>query len=280
MPSRSLPVAHDEPAQARPSSSRTRASFRPSRSPSIWLPAWRSVRRSRPFAAWSSASGSRAGSAAAFQGTSQAFQASLSRTMPFLILAALSAVYIVLGILYESYRPPAHHLVDAAVGEGVGAVLALCAASARICTRNRPDRRSLLLIGIVKKNGDHDDRLRASPPSGTRARAPRSRSFEACVLRFRPILMTTMAALLGALPLVISSGPGAELRRPLGITIVGGLSAESAPDAVHDAGRLPLSRPLPALQVERQRAGASSRASSSSRRRSREPAEHCSLSSP
>ena len=155
---------------------------------------------------------------AAYQGTAEAFQASLSNE-PILIAAALITVYLVLGILYESYIHPIT-ILSTLPSAGVGALLAL------IICRNDFSVIALiglvLLIGIVKKNAimmidfalaaERNDHLK-----------PEDAIYQACLLRFRPIMMTTMAALLGALPLALGSGSGAELRRPLGITIIGGL---------------------------------------------------------
>jgi multidrug efflux pump len=153
-----------------------------------------------------------------FSGTLQAFQASVSN-MPWLILGALAAVYIVLGILYESIIHPIT-ILSTLPSAGVGAVLALLLFGADLSVIALIG--ILLLIGIVKKNAIMmiDFALAAERDEG---KSSSESIFQACVLRFRPILMTTMAALLGALPLVISTGPGSELRRPLGITIVGGL---------------------------------------------------------
>jgi multidrug efflux pump len=158
-----------------------------------------------------------------FSGTLQAFQQSLA-SEPFLILAALAAVYIVLGVLYESYIHPIT-ILSTLPSAGVGAVLAL------ILFRMDLDIIGLigmlLLIGIVKKNAIMmiDFALAAEREQGKNSR---DAIFEACLLRFRPITMTTMSAALGALPLVISTGTGSELRRPLGITIVGGLIVSQA----------------------------------------------------
>jgi multidrug efflux pump len=155
---------------------------------------------------------------AGFQGTAQAFQASLTNE-PLLILAALITVYIVLGVLYESYIHPLT-ILSTLPSAGVGALLAL------MLTRTQFTVIALigiiLLIGIVEKNAIMmiDFALDAER---TEHKAPRDAISEAARLRFRPILMTTMAALLGALPLALGSGTGAELRRPLGIAIVGGL---------------------------------------------------------
>ena len=155
---------------------------------------------------------------ASFQGTAQAFEASLA-TQPLLILAALVAVYIVLGVLYESYIHPVT-ILSTLPSAGVGALLALLMFKADLNVIALIG--ILLLIGIVKKNAILmiDFAIQAERREG---RSPEAAIHEACLLRFRPILMTTFAALLGALPLVIASGTGSELRRPLGITIVGGL---------------------------------------------------------
>ena len=153
-----------------------------------------------------------------FSGTAQAFQASLA-SEPFLILAALVAVYIVLGILYESYIHPIT-ILSTLPSAGVGALLALMLFRTELSVIAIIGL--LLLIGIVKKNAILmvDFALEAERAKGMR---PGEAIYQACLLRFRPILMTTMAALFGALPLVISTGMGAELRRPLGIAIAGGL---------------------------------------------------------
>ena len=153
-----------------------------------------------------------------FQGTAQAFQASLAN-QPLLILAALLAVYIVLGMLYESYIHPLT-ILSTLPSAGVGALLALllCRTDLSVIALIG----IILLIGIVKKNAIMmiDFALDAERKEGKR---PEEAIYEACLLRFRPIMMTTMAALLGALPLALGLGTGAELRRPLGIAIVGGL---------------------------------------------------------
>jgi multidrug efflux pump len=153
-----------------------------------------------------------------FTGTAQAFQTSLA-SEPFLILAALIAVYIVLGILYESYIHPIT-ILSTLPSAGVGAVLALMLSHTDLSVIAIIG--ILLLIGIVKKNAILmvDFALEAERAEGMR---PREAIYQACLLRFRPILMTTTAALFGALPLITSTGMGSELRRPLGITIVGGL---------------------------------------------------------
>jgi multidrug efflux pump len=153
-----------------------------------------------------------------FQGTAQAFQASLANE-PYLILAALIAVYIVLGILYESYIHPIT-ILSTLPSAGVGAVVALlvCRTDLSIIALIG----IILLIGLVIKNAIMmiDFALEAERRDG---KAPLDAIYEACLLRFRPIMMTTMAALLGGLPLALGRGVGFELRRPLGITIVGGL---------------------------------------------------------
>ena len=153
-----------------------------------------------------------------FSGTAQAFQASLA-SEPFLILAALVAVYIVLGILYESYIHPIT-ILSTLPSAAVGALLALMVFRTDLNVIGIVG--ILLLIGIVKKNAILmvDFALEAERAEGMQ---PRDAIYQACLLRFRPILMTTTAALFGALPLIVSSGMGSELRRPLGITIVGGL---------------------------------------------------------
>jgi multidrug efflux pump len=154
----------------------------------------------------------------AFQGTAQAFQASL-KNEPLLILAALITVYVVLGVLYESYVHPIT-ILSTLPSAGVGAVLALL-----ICNTDLSVIALIgiiLLIGIVKKNAIMmiDFALEAQRAQGM---SPEDAIYQACLLRFRPIMMTTMAALLGAFPLALGTGTGSELRRPLGITIIGGL---------------------------------------------------------
>ena len=155
---------------------------------------------------------------AGFQGTAQAFQASLSNE-PLLILAALVTVYIVLGVLYESYIHPIT-ILSTLPSAGVGALLALLIC--RIDLSVIALIGIILLIGIVKKNAIMmiDFALEAERKEGM---SPGEAIYEACLLRFRPIMMTTMAALLGAVPLALGTGIGSELRRPLGITIIGGL---------------------------------------------------------
>ena len=155
---------------------------------------------------------------ASFQGTAAAFLASLSNES-LLILAALATVYIVLGVLYESYIHPVT-ILSTLPSAGVGALLALM-----ICRQELTVVAIIgivLLIGIVEKNAIMmiDFALEAERKEG---KAPYDAIYQACLLRFRPILMTTMAALLGAVPLAFGTGTGSELRRPLGITIIGGL---------------------------------------------------------
>jgi multidrug efflux pump len=155
---------------------------------------------------------------ASFQGTAAAFQSSLANE-PLLILAALITVYIVLGVLYESYIHPIT-IISTLPSAGVGALLALL-----ICKTDFSVIALIgiiLLIGIVKKNAIMmiDFALEAERRHG---KPPAEAIYEACLLRFRPIMMTTMAALLGGLPLALGTGVGSELRKPLGITIVGGL---------------------------------------------------------
>jgi multidrug efflux pump len=154
----------------------------------------------------------------AFQGTAEAFIASLSNE-PILILAALVTVYIVLGVLYESYIHPLT-ILSTLPSAGVGALLALMICKTELTVVAIIG--IVLLIGIVKKNAIMmiDFALEAERKEG---KSPEESIFQACLLRFRPIMMTTMAALLGAVPLAFGHGTGSELRRPLGITIIGGL---------------------------------------------------------
>ena len=153
-----------------------------------------------------------------FQGSAKAFQESL-RNQPLLILAALVSIYIVLGVLYESTIHPLT-ILSTLPSAGVGALLALmvCGTEFSIIALIGV----ILLIGIVKKNAIMmiDFALQAEREHGL---DPDEAIYQACLLRFRPILMTTLAALFGALPLALGSGYGAELRQPLGIAIVGGL---------------------------------------------------------
>ncbi|HSC57613.1 MAG TPA: multidrug efflux RND transporter permease subunit [Nitrospira sp.] len=159
-----------------------------------------------------------AGVRGSFQGAAKTFQASLEN-QPLLILAALIAVYIVLGILYESYIHPLT-ILSTLPSAGVGALLALLLFKSELSMIALIG--IILLIGIVKKNAIMmiDFALDAERKDGKR---PEEAIYEACLLRFRPIMMTTMAALFGALPLALGTGVGSELRRPLGIAIVGGL---------------------------------------------------------
>jgi multidrug efflux pump len=154
----------------------------------------------------------------AFQGTAASFQSSLSNE-PILILAALVTVYIVLGVLYESYIHPIT-ILSTLPSAGVGAILALLICGSELSVVALIG--IILLIGIVKKNGIMmiDFALEAERNHGKK---PEDAIYQACLLRFRPIMMTTMAALLGGLPLALGTGIGSELRRPLGISMVGGL---------------------------------------------------------
>jgi multidrug efflux pump len=153
-----------------------------------------------------------------YQGAALAFKASLDNTV-WLIVAAIITVYIVLGVLYESYIHPVT-ILSTLPSAGVGALLAL------IISGNDLDIIGIigiiLLIGIVKKNAIMMIDFALDAERNQRL-SPREAIFQACLLRFRPILMTTLAALLGALPLMIGTGVGSELRHPLGITMVGGL---------------------------------------------------------
>ena len=153
-----------------------------------------------------------------FQGTARAFRQSLD-SQPWLILAALITVYIVLGILYESYIHPIT-ILSTLPSAGVGALLALMAFRTEFSIIALIG--VILLIGIVKKNAIMmiDFAIEAERSEG---KSPQAAIFQACLLRFRPIMMTTMAAMLGAVPLAIGFGDGSEFRRPLGIAIVGGL---------------------------------------------------------
>jgi multidrug efflux pump len=153
-----------------------------------------------------------------FSGTAEAFQESLANE-GLLVITALAAVYIVLGILYESLIHPIT-ILSTLPSAGVGAVLALIIFHVELTVIATIG--IILLIGIVKKNAIMmiDFALAAERNEGKNSK---DAIFEACLLRFRPILMTTMAAALGAMPLVLGMGTGSELRRPLGISIVGGL---------------------------------------------------------
>jgi multidrug efflux pump len=157
-----------------------------------------------------------------FQGNAQAFQSSLS-TQPWLILAALIAVYIVLGILYESYIHPVT-ILSTLPSAGVGALLMLLAFHTELSVIALIG--IILLIGIVKKNAIM--MIDFAVEAERSGKSPEDSIYQACLLRFRPIMMTTMAALFGGLPLALAHGTGAELRRPLGISIVGGLMVSQA----------------------------------------------------
>jgi len=161
--------------------------------------------------------------AGAFQGTAQAFQSSLT-TQPYLIAAALVAVYIILGILYESLIHPIT-ILSTLPSAGLGALLILMAGGYDLSVIALIG--IILLIGIVKKNGIMivDFALQAERDQGL---APEAAIFEACKRRFRPIMMTTLCALLGGLPLMLGSGTGSELRKPLGYAMVGGLIVSQA----------------------------------------------------
>ncbi|MCL8384693.1 multidrug efflux RND transporter permease subunit [Xanthobacter aminoxidans] len=152
-----------------------------------------------------------------FQGTAQAFQNSL-RTQPYLILAAIVAVYIILGVLYESFIHPLT-ILSSLPSAGVGALLVLYVAGYDLSVIALIG--ILLLIGIVKKNAIM--MIDFALVREREGKSPEASIYEACLIRFRPIMMTTMAALLGALPLMLGTGTGSELRRPLGFAIVGGL---------------------------------------------------------
>jgi multidrug efflux pump len=153
-----------------------------------------------------------------FQGTARAFGESLANER-FLILAALATIYIVLGILYESFVHPVT-ILSTLPSAGVGAVLALLLFHTEFSIIAMIG--VILLIGIVKKNAILmiDFALEAERSEGL---SPHDAIFRACILRFRPIMMTTFAAIFGAIPLALSFGDGGEIRRPLGIAIVGGL---------------------------------------------------------
>jgi HAE1 family hydrophobic/amphiphilic exporter-1 len=161
--------------------------------------------------------------AGSFQGTAQAFQSSL-KSQPYLILAALVAVYIILGMLYESYIHPLT-ILSTLPSAGVGALLILLMFHIDLSVMALIG--IILLIGIVKKNGIMmvDFALQAEREQHL---SPHDSIRQACLLRFRPIMMTTMAALLGALPLALGSGTGSELRQPMGYTMVGGLVLSQA----------------------------------------------------
>jgi multidrug efflux pump subunit AcrB len=160
---------------------------------------------------------------ASFQGTAQVFKASLAST-PLLVLAALIAVYVVLGMLYESLIHPLT-ILSTLPSAGLGALLALMATGFELSLVSFIG--IILLIGIVKKNAILmiDFAIEAER---TENASPEDAIFRACVIRFRPIMMTTLAAMFGAVPLAIGIGAGSELRQPLGIAIVGGLMVSQA----------------------------------------------------
>jgi len=153
-----------------------------------------------------------------FLGAARAFQASLAN-QPLLILAAIVTVYIVLGVLYESYVHPIT-ILSTLPSAGVGALLALMAFGTEFSIIAFIG--VILLIGIVKKNAIMMIDF-ALETEREHKKSPEEAIFEACLLRFRPIMMTTMCAMLGALPLVLATGYGAAFRQPLGISIIGGL---------------------------------------------------------
>jgi HAE1 family hydrophobic/amphiphilic exporter-1 len=176
--------------------------------------------------------------ATSFQGNAQAFQSSLS-SMPLLIVAALVVVYLILGILYESTVHPIT-ILSTLPSAGLGALLMLLAFHFDLSVIAMVG--ILLLIGIAKKNGIMmvDFAIHAERNEGL---STEEAIYQACVKRFRPILMTTLAAMLGAVPLMIGTGTGAEIRQPLGYAIVGWPRCQPDTDALHHAGDLPLSRP-------------------------------------
>ena len=154
-----------------------------------------------------------------YSGDAAEFQRSLA-SEPWLILAAVVVIYIVLGVLYESLIHPVT-ILSTLPSAGIGALLALMLCGAGSVAGGAGRHRAA--DGHRQEERHHDDRLRASTPSASAASRREAAIEEACLLRFRPIMMTTMAALLGALPLVLEHGTGSELRFPLGVTIVGGL---------------------------------------------------------
>src|SRR5580698_5898583 len=199
-----MPSPNGPPRLSSPFPSAIRANSPPSRSPSTSRKAWRS---GTPITLQTS-----------FQGTAQAFQSSLA-SQPYLVAAALITVYIILGILYESYILPLT-ILSTLPSAGVGALLMLMAARTELTVIAMIG--IILLIGIVKKNGIMmvDFAINAERRDGL---SPLDAIRQACLLRFRPILMTTMAAMLSGLPLMLESGAGSELRKPLGYAMVGGL---------------------------------------------------------
>ena len=172
----------------------------------------------------------RQASAPVFRARLRRFRA-LSRMKSWLILAALVTVYIVLGVLYESYIHPIT-ILSTLPSAGVGAILAL--QLSRIDFSVIALIGIILLIGIVQKNAIMmiDFALEAQRKEG---KSPIQAIYQACLLRFRPILMTTMAAMLGGVPLAFGTGVGAELRRPLGITIIGGLDGQPGSDSIYSS---------------------------------------------
>ena len=157
-----------------------------------------------------------------FQGNAQAFQSSLS-SQPWLILAALVTVYIVLGMLYESYIHPVT-ILSTLPSAGVGALLALLVSHTELTVIALIG--IVLLIGIVIKNAIM--MIDFAIETERTGKSPEESIYQACLLRFRPIMMTTVAALFGGLPLALMTGTGSEMRRPLGISIVGGLLVSQA----------------------------------------------------
>ena len=173
-----------------------------------------------------------------FQGAALAFRSNLDNEL-LLLLAAVVVMYIVLGVLYESFIHPIT-ILSTLPSAGIGALLALMLAGDDLTIIALIG--IILLIGIVKKNAILmiDFAVVAQREEGL---SPRDAIFKACLLRFRPILMTTVAAIFGALPLMFGTGTGSELRHPLGITIVGGLLVSQVLTLVHDAGDLSRLRP-------------------------------------
>jgi multidrug efflux pump subunit AcrB len=166
--------------------------------------------------------GKPAGLVGSFQGNAQAFQTSLS-SEPYLIAAALLVVYIILGVLYESYVHPLT-ILSTLPSAGVGALLMLMGFGYDLSVIALVG--IILLIGIVKKNGIMMVDFAITAERG--GMTPTDAIRQACLLRFRPIMMTTMAAMLGGLPLMLGTGTGSELRRPLGFAMVGGLALSQA----------------------------------------------------